>query len=130
MLLVTEQIIVEIASLLRFLFSANISSFFKYSINKTAPSGLTLNNIACTLPEQSSGGVLQKRCSTLLKKRPWHRCFAVNFAKFLRTPFFIELLRWLFLKHLKTFAITFHTHKSPYAGHFKALLEPPFTMGY
>ena len=24
--------------------------------------------------------------ATLLKKRPWHRCFPVNFAKFLRTP--------------------------------------------
>ena len=26
--------------------------------------------------------------ATLLKKRPWHRCFPLNFAKFLRTPFF------------------------------------------
>ena len=25
--------------------------------------------------------------ATLLKKRLWHRCFAVNFVKFLRTPF-------------------------------------------
>ena len=27
------------------------------------------------------------RPATLLKKRLWHRCFAVNFAKILRTPF-------------------------------------------
>ena len=27
------------------------------------------------------------RSATLLKKRLWHRCFPVNFAKFLRTPF-------------------------------------------
>ena len=27
------------------------------------------------------------RPATLLKKRLWHRCFSVNFAKFLRTPF-------------------------------------------
>ena len=27
------------------------------------------------------------RPSTLLKKRLWHRCFPVNLAKFLRTPF-------------------------------------------
>ena len=27
------------------------------------------------------------RLVTLLKKRLWHRCFSVNFAKFLRTPF-------------------------------------------
>ena len=26
--------------------------------------------------------------STLLKKRLWHRCFPVNFAKVLRTPFY------------------------------------------
>ena len=25
--------------------------------------------------------------ATLLKKGPWHRCFPVNFTKFLRTPF-------------------------------------------
>ena len=28
--------------------------------------------------------------ATLLKKRLWHRCFPVNFAKFLRTPFLTE----------------------------------------
>ena len=27
------------------------------------------------------------RSATLLKKRLWHRCFPVNFAKFLGTPF-------------------------------------------
>ena len=35
--------------------------------------------------------------ATLLKKRPWHRCFSVNFAKFLRTPLFTEHLWWLLL---------------------------------
>ena len=33
----------------------------------------------------------------LLKKRPWHRCFPVDFAKSLRTPFFTEHLWWLLL---------------------------------
>ena len=28
-----------------------------------------------------------RRPATLLKKRLWHSCFPVNFAKFLRTPF-------------------------------------------
>ena len=32
------------------------------------------------------------RPATLLKKRFWHRCFPVNFVKFLRTPFFTEHL--------------------------------------
>ena len=34
---------------------------------------------------------------TLLKKSLWHRCFPVNFVKFLRTPFFIEYLWCLLL---------------------------------
>ena len=29
--------------------------------------------------------------------RLWHRCFPMNFVKFLRTPFFIEHLWWLLL---------------------------------
>ena len=32
------------------------------------------------------------RPATLLKKRLWHRCFPVNFVKFLRTPFLTEHL--------------------------------------
>ena len=37
------------------------------------------------------------RPATLLEKRRQHSCFPVNFAKFLRTPFFIEHLWWLLL---------------------------------
>ena len=44
--------------------------------------------------------VTDLRPAALLKKRPWHRSFPVNFAKFLRTPFFTEHLPWLLLKHL------------------------------
>ena len=35
--------------------------------------------------------------ATLLKESLWHRCFPVNFAKFLRTPFFTKHLQWLLL---------------------------------
>ena len=35
--------------------------------------------------------------STLLKRGLWYRCFSVTFVKFLRTPFFLEHLWWLFL---------------------------------
>ena len=31
------------------------------------------------------------------KKSVWHKCFLVNFAKFLRTPSFTEYLRWVLL---------------------------------
>ena len=38
---------------------------------------------------------------SFLIKRLWHRCFPVNFVKFLRTPFFTEPLQWLLLTLLK-----------------------------
>ena len=34
----------------------------------------------------------------ILKKKLWHRCLPVNFAKFLRKSFFTEHLRWLLLQ--------------------------------
>ena len=36
--------------------------------------------------------VADLRPATLLKKRFWHRCFPLNFAKYLRTPFLTEHL--------------------------------------
>ena len=35
--------------------------------------------------------------ATLLKKTRWHRCFPVNFAKFLRTSFLQNTPKWLLL---------------------------------
>ena len=46
------------------------------------------------------------RHATLLKKRLWRRCFSVNFAKCLRTLFYIEHLWWLILD----ICITFRSH--------------------
>ena len=42
-------------------------------------------------------GKHQSRVSFILKERPWHKCFPVNFAKFLRSPFpfLIDHLWWL-----------------------------------
>ena len=37
------------------------------------------------------------RPPTLLKKRLWHRCFTVNFQKFLRTPYLQNTSGWLLL---------------------------------
>ena len=37
-----------------------------------------------------------------IKKRLWHRCVHVNFAKFIRTPFLTEYLRWLLHKILSS----------------------------
>ena len=61
-----------------------------------------------------------------LKKRPWHMCFQVNFAKFLRTPFLIERkplvaasLFWENLFSWKSF-ITDVWHGPNYAFDFQA----------
>ena len=40
------------------------------------------------------------RPATLLKKRLWHSCFPVNFAKFLRTPFLQNTNCFYPVKHL------------------------------
>ena len=51
--------------------------------------------------------------ATLLKKRLWHRCFRVNFAKFLRTPVLTEHLRWLLLyQEIKTKYKLENTHNT------------------
>ena len=49
------------------------------------------------ISQNSQEGTCARVSATLLKKRLWHRCFPMNFAKFLRTPFFTEHLRWLLL---------------------------------
>ena len=41
------------------------------------------------------------RPATLFKKRLWHRCFPINFMKFLKTPFFTEHFQWLAFATLK-----------------------------
>ena len=56
--------------------------------------------------------VLGLRPATILKKRLWCRCFPVSFAKFRRTPFFIEHLRWLFLT-IEFLKIVFSSMGSP-----------------
>ena len=44
---------------------------------------------------------INKVISTLFKKRLWYRCFPVNFAKFVGTPFLTEHSRWLLLFQIK-----------------------------
>ena len=59
----------------------NVENFTRKHLNQS----LFLNKVAGLSP------------ATLSKKRLWHRCFPVNFAKFLRTPFLTEHPRWLLL---------------------------------
>ena len=45
-----------------------------------------------------------QRTSTLFKKRLWHRCFPVNFTKFLRTPFLLNTSGGCFCKKSQSLA--------------------------
>ena len=64
---------------------------------------------------------LQAWPATLLKKRLWHRCFPVNFVKFLRTPFLTEYLQWLLLVTIHAFV-----DSNPVHGNFYCCLVTSF----
>ena len=57
-------------------------------------------------PEVFCFKVVGLRPATLLKKSLWHRCFPVNFVKFLRTPFLQNTSGWLPLLKRKKITIT------------------------
>ena len=66
--------------------------------------------------------VVGLRPATLLKKRPWHRWFPVNFVRFLRTSFLTEHLRWLLLE--ACLYKQFLTHISPSGNTVGTALRP------
>ena len=55
--------------------------------------GLVLESLFNKIAGLKAKKRLQHQACNLLKKRLWHRCFPVNFAKFLGVLFFIEHLR-------------------------------------
>ena len=51
-------------------------------------------------------GSLSPKTCKFIKKRLWHRCFPVNFSKFLRASFLTEQVLWLLLiKMLHTYDV-------------------------
>ena len=78
--------------------------FFKESVQKIFQNSQKTPVLSLFFNEV--GGL---RPATLLKKRLQHRRFPVNFAKFLRAPFFIEHLRWLFLSSINEVEILIAT---------------------
>ena len=64
--------------------SISLALFLQYPHSRSSrPELLCKKKVASGLP------------AILLKKRLWHRCFPMNFAKILRTPFFTWHLQWL-----------------------------------
>ena len=50
--------------------------------------------------------VVSLRSATLLKKNIWRKCFPVNYAKFLKTPFLQNTWRLFFKRHFSYFKVT------------------------
>ena len=92
-----------------------LRNFAKFT-RKPLCQSLFLNKVAALRPE------------TLLKKRLWHMCFPVNFAKFLRAPFLQNISRRLLLKRtekIKKWIFVFQYYlKSDSTSYFEALSYP------
>ena len=73
------------------------SSHWRCSVKKSVLKNFE-NSQENTCARVSFSIVAGLRPANLLKKRIWQRCFSANFAKFLRTAFFIEHFRWLLLR--------------------------------
>ena len=69
----------------------------------------SVKKVFLEISQNSQENTCGPKPATLLKKKLWHRCFPVNFAKFLRTPFLTEYLRWLLLYvHITLFPFSHH----------------------
>ena len=81
--------------------SLSIIQYNNYQPTEAAARRSSVKKVFLEISQKEEGHLSIKiaslRPSTLLKKRLWHRCFPVNFVKFLRTPFLTQHLRWLLL---------------------------------
>ena len=84
-----------------FTFSVFLAGMISYRVIHQKPEAVAHKcSVKRLLLEISKNFTLVEKlqASSLLRKRLWHSCFPMNFAKFLRTPFLTEYLRWLLLK--------------------------------
>ena len=83
-----ENTCVKVAFLITF--TAQKMKFSPVNVTKSAVSG-GFGHIYWRNPYWKTSFFVQ--CLLILKKRPWHRRFPVNFAKFFKNSFFIEHLQ-------------------------------------
>ena len=100
-----------------------------------------LRNFAKLIGKHLCQGVFLKEIAKkLLKKILWHRCFPINFAKFLRTPFITEHLSSLLLDYffdmnsLKNsfilYDLMFFLNAANHIRVFSLILESDIDPGY
>ena len=95
----TEQLFIEWPLYRCFLRNNHLP--YIYSKQKQSPGGVLKNFAKFTGKHQCQSLFLIKLQSLGPDiKRLWHRCFPVNFAKFLRTSFLTEHLRWMLLSKM------------------------------
>ena len=70
--------------------------FFKIGVLKNLANFTRKTSVLESLFKKTGG----LKAWRFIKKRLQHKCFPVNFHKFLKTPFFTEHLRWLLLKRV------------------------------
>ena len=73
------------------------SPYEEHQKEEAATRGFLCNKVFLEISQHSQKNICA-RPTTLLRKRLWHRCFPVNFVKFLRTPFLQNTSRRLLLK--------------------------------
>ena len=86
---------------------ATVSLAFNRPINRSSRQEVFCEKVFLKISQNSQENTWDR--VSFLKKRLWHRCSPVNFAKLLRTPFFTEHLWWLLLNKLFIFRGAFRT---------------------
>ena len=80
-----HNLIIEIKKLMLAIYF-NWNWFFKHRLWSTRPVQVYYLQSSEAVVQRSSVRKVFCRPDTLLKERPWHRCFSVNFVKFLKIP--------------------------------------------
>ena len=82
-----------------------------------------LKNFAKITRKRLCQSLYFNKVATLSKKRFWHKCFPVNFVKFLRAPIFIEHFWWLLLDSFISKYVNSHAFSGCHP-HFRKLTPP------
>ena len=79
-----------------------------WNISKSGGKSCSVKKVLLEISQNSQENtcVWDSFYAILLKKSLWHRCFLVNFEKFLMTPLLTEHLRWLLLIYLPFWYLT------------------------
>ena len=80
--------------------------FSQYQVTETATRGVVCKKVFLEISKNSEENICARvsffnkvgdlKPAILFKKRLWHRCFPMNFVKFLRTPFLQTPLEYCF----------------------------------